>query len=195
MKDKLLSIICGLGLTFSFCSAQSPYRPGVDPLTKLNEPKLAALPADSKQQIYRLMIAPTWGSRYCFRVDYSGTEAFLTFKRLSGQAGYGDGPIAESKRIKLTEKDWKEFQALVKASACESMSELDGFSGMDGDYWTIEVAKTGSYRQIERWCATQANDQGRGLADFVKLFQWAADKVGARKQVTNKGIDILDQLR
>ena len=195
MKDKLLSIICGLVFTLSSSSAQAPYRSGVDPLIKLNEPKLAALPADSKQQIYRLMIAPTWGHRFCFRVDYSGTEAVLSYKRLGGQAGYGDGPIAESKRIKLTEKDWKEFQALVKTSACESMSERDGFSGMDGDDWTVEVAKAGSYRNIERWCATQANDQGRGLADFVKLFQWAADKVGARKQVTNKGIEILDRLR
>jgi hypothetical protein len=60
-------------------------------LQKLKEPELAPQEKSSTLRIYRAMIAPTWGNRYCIRVQNQGEGAIMVLKRLDGQAGYGDG--------------------------------------------------------------------------------------------------------
>jgi hypothetical protein len=75
-------------------------------LQKLKEPELATQGKNSTLRIYRAMIAPTWGNRYCIRVQNQGKGAIMVLKRLDGQAGYGNGKLVEEKEFKLTAKEF-----------------------------------------------------------------------------------------
>ena len=193
MKSLILASIalfCGLCDT---TAQQGPYTKGVSPLVRLEEPVLAPQPKGSSTKIYRLMIAPTWGNRFCFRIQSTTTGASLTIKRLTGQAGYGDGPLADTKQVVLTADEFATFEAIVSKSGYEKMGERDPDMGLDGDSWSLESSKEGFHHTAIRWCPNDYDPKKRGTEIFVQAFRWAADRAGVTKQITNKGHAIFDR--
>ena len=174
-----------LGICSSFGEASS--QKAGDPLRLLDEAKLEAQPKQSQNRIYRLIIAPTWGNRFCFRIQNTSGGGLLIMKRLAGQAGYGDGPLAETKEFPLSVSEFQEVEDLIANSGYEKMGLRDPGQGTDGDSWSLEVSKPESYHIAIRWCPNLYDPKKRGTEGFVKAFRWAADKAGVTQRITNKG--------
>jgi hypothetical protein len=173
--------------------AESPQPKKDTVLSMLKEDVLSEQPKGASTRIYRLMIEPTWGNRFCFKVQTSESGATLVMKRLDGQSGYGDGPLAETKQFKLSKEDLAAFEAIVSASGYEKMDRRDPNAGLDGDSWTLEVSSSGFYHIARRWCPNAYDPKKRGTLKFVESFRWVADKCGVTKSITNKGGAIFDR--
>lgn len=173
--------------------AESPQSKKDAVLSMLKEDVLREQPKGAYTRIYRLMIAPTWGNRFCFRVQTTESGAVLVMKRLEGQSGYGDGPLAEVRQFELSKEDLAAFEAIISASGYEKMGSRDPNAGVDGDSWTLEVSSSGFYHIARRWCPNAYDPKKRGTLKFVESFRWIADKCGVTKSITNKGSAIFDR--
>jgi hypothetical protein len=194
MKFRVAAFIAFAGLAIA-SPAGEPTASTKKPtfLTQLQENRLAAQPKTSTKKVYRLIIAPTWGNRFCFRIDSNGDTATLTMKRLGGQAGYGDGPLAETKQMPLTQQDLSAFENLLAATGYEKMDLRDPHAGLDGDSWTLEVSKPAYYHIASRWCPNAYRPDKRGTRKYADAFRWVADKMSVTKSITNKGHGIFDR--
>jgi hypothetical protein len=162
-------------------------------LAKLKEEALEAQAKDSSTRIYRLIISPTWGNLHCLRLQNTAEGGVLIAKRLDGQSGYGDGPLVETKKVVLSPAEFQEFEALMGKSGYEKMGITDPNQGLDGDSWSVEVAKASFHHKASRWCPNAYDPKKRGTEGYVKAFRWAADKAGVTKAVTNKGHSVFDR--
>ena len=191
---RVAAFITCAGLALALLAGEAP-APTKTPtfLTLLQEPRLTEQPKTSTKKVYRLIIAPTWGNRFCFRIATNGDTATLTMKRLGGQAGYGDGPLAETKQMRLTQRDLTAFEILLATTGYENMDLKDPHAGLDGDSWTLEVSKAAYYHIASRWCPNAYDPDKRGTRKYVDAFRWITDKMGVTKSITNKGHAVFDR--
>ncbi len=158
----------------------------------LKESELSPQEKNSSLRIYRAMIAPTWGNRYCIRVQNQGEGALMVLKRLDGQAGYGDGKLVEEKEFRLTANEFQELEELVNKSGFEKMGLRDPDSGLDGESWSLEVSKAEFNHKAVRW-SPNYDMKKRATEGFVKVFRWLADRAGVTDRITNKGHSVFKQ--
>ena len=194
MRFRVAAFIACAGLALASLAGEPPAHTKTPTfLTQLQETRLSAQPKTSTKKVYRLIIAPTWGNRFCFRIDTNGDKATLTMKRLGGQAGYGDGPLAETKQMRLTQEDLTAFERLLAATGYGKMDLRDPHAGLDGDSWTLEVSKPAYYHIARRWCPNAYAPDKRGTRKYVDAFRWITDKMGVTKSITNKGHPVFER--
>jgi hypothetical protein len=150
---------------------------------------LEAQPKKSSLRIYRIIIAPAWGSTWCIRIENNDMGGVISVNRLA----YGDIETAQKKEIQLTGEEFLAFEEVVRKAGLDAMKLRDKTDGLDGDVWSLEISKAQFHDAVASWCPNAYDPQERGTAGFVKVFKWAADKAGITKSITNKGHSILDR--
>jgi hypothetical protein len=157
----------------------------------MNEPNLFEARNGAKTEIYRFMILPTWGNSIAVRVEKKGERYHLSARRLSGQAGYEVGTLAESKDLELNPDDSKSLASLLEKLNFFQMTTQDKVRGFDGDEWILEGLNQGKYHVVTRWCASKYDPDKRGLKAFLEIFTFVIDKSMLSVRPTNKGHKII----
>jgi hypothetical protein len=156
-------------------------------LKRMKEPRLPECAKDSKAEIYRITILPTWGNPIAVRAQRHGNLFSLSARRLDGQGGYDPGYLGESKDVLLSSDDSKALAALIQNLNFFQMSTGDDFRGFDGDEWIIEGVSQGKYHVVVRWSASSYDREKRKLTAFLALFEFLLDKSTLAERPTNKG--------
>lgn len=156
-------------------------------LQRMKEPRLPDFAKDAKEEIYRLMILPTWGNSIVVRIRRHEKLYSLSARRLDGQAGYDPGKLAEARDFDLSEDDSNVLQTLLQNLHFFEMSTNDDVMGFDGDEWILEGVAQGKYHLAERWCAPVYNPEKRRLTGFLALCKFLVDKSTLSERPKNKG--------
>jgi hypothetical protein len=160
-------------------------------LRQMNEPRLPELAKDLNAEVYRIMILPTWGNSIVVRVQKHGNLYSLAARRLSGQAGYDPGKLAESKDVELNAEDSRALELLIQNFNLFQFPADDGVHGKDGDEWIIEGVSRGKYHVATRWCASDYDPKKRDLTAFLALCKFLVDKSQLSERPTNKGYKLI----
>ena len=156
-------------------------------LEQMKEPQLPILSKQIDAEAYRILILPTWGNSVAVRVQKHGQLYSLSARRLSGQAGYDPGGLAEAKDLELGAEDSKTLDGLIQNLDFFQMPTTDSVRGFDGDEWILEGVRNGKYRVVQRWCATSYGPEKRKLTAFLALFRFLLDKSALSARPSNKG--------
>jgi len=156
-------------------------------LKRLDEERLTDLTKGDKAEAYRLMILPTWGNTIMVRVEKKQDGFVLISKRLSGQAGYDPGKLAETKEVQLSAEDTAKLNELLIEVKFFEMPTEENVRGFDGDETVFEGFAGGKYHVITRWCATAYDPKKRGLLAFNALCKFLNDKSKLSERPQNKG--------
>lgn len=111
--------------------------------------------SDSTEEIYRLVLLPTFDAPVIIRVWCSGNEQFLTTKKLSGQGGFGlekFGKLSSEKTQPLTENEWKTFTDLLNQAFFFDLPTLDKNELIveDGALWVLEGIQGEIFHDVHR---------------------------------------------
>ena len=156
-------------------------------LARMKEPKLPLLAKEMDAEVYRILILPTWGNSVAVRVRRNGKVYSLSARRLSGQAGYDPGGLAEAKDVDLSAEDSRTLELVVKNLDFFQMPTSDDVRGFDGDEWILEGVSKGKYHVVQRWCATSYGPEKRNLTVFLALFRFLLDKSTLSERPSNSG--------
>jgi hypothetical protein len=156
-------------------------------LERMNEPRLPKFADDENAEVYQMMILPTWGNSIVVRVHKHGNLFSLSARRLSGQAGYDPGQLAESKDIELSADHSKTLEVLIQNLNFFQFPADDAVVGADGDEWIMEGVSQGKYHVAKRWCASDYDTRKRGLTAFLALCRFLVDKSSLPDRPRNKG--------
>jgi hypothetical protein len=156
-------------------------------LQQLKEPRLPGVESDSKKEVYRILILPTWGNAVSVRVERHGENYNLAARRLSGNAGFELGKLVEERNIELSGEDSKRLEDLIQNLKFPGMPTDDGVLGFDGDSWILEGISNGKYHVVRRWCAASVHPETRKLGAFLALVKFMVDKSTLSQRPSNKG--------
>jgi len=156
-------------------------------LERMNEGRLPGPAKNGTQEAYRMMILPTWGNTIMVRVEKRQDGFVLFSKRLSGQAGYDPGKLAETKEVQLSAEDTAKLNELLIEAKFFEMPTEENVRGFDGDETVFEGVSGGKYHVIRRWCATAYDPKKRGLLAFNRLCKFLIDKSKLSERPRNKG--------
>jgi len=155
-------------------------------LARMKEPRLPVLAKEIDAEVYRILILPTWGNSVAVRVQKRGQLYSLSARRLSGQAGYDPGGLAEAKDLELNAEDSKTLDFLIHNLDFFQIPRATDTRGPDGDEWILEGVSKGKYHVAQRWCATD-DPENRKLTGFLAFFRFLLDKSTLSQRPSNKG--------
>lgn len=123
-------------------------------LTRFREAFLEAGHLDERQEIYRLILLPTFDPPAMVRVENVNGKRRLIVKKLSGLGGYGIdklGTLASASEVELNGDQWAEIQRRIDYSSFWYIPALDATDELvhDGAYWYLE-GSTGVYHSVGR---------------------------------------------
>jgi hypothetical protein len=145
-------------------------------LERMHEPRLPGLVKDVHNDVYRIMILPTWGNPIAVRVQRHGELYSLSARRLDGQGGYDPGKLVETKDIELDGEESKTLAVLIHNLDFFQMPSDDDVFGDDGDEWIIEAVSQGKYHVAQRYCPDSSEPEKRKLTTFLALCRFLLDK-------------------
>ena len=190
--------VLALGLFLSACypgfAEDSGYaRVYANVLKRMDETPLLPLPKKSSSRIYRLVIAPAWGDSFGIRIESNENGASMVIKQVGWRVGADDYSLAKKKELHLTFAEFLSFEEVIRKSRYEEMRTLDKTDGFDGEIWSMEVSRAQFHDAVSSWCPNDSDSKTRGTEGFVRIFQWAANKAGIAKTITNKGHPIFER--
>lgn len=162
-------------------------------LQRMKEPRLPNYAEDSRLQIFRITILPTWGNPITVRVQKSGSIYLLSARRLNGDGGYDPGKLVEKKDRRLTEQDSHILDSLIASNNIFSMptDENERALGADGEEWIVEVVSNGMYHVINRWSVSTYETKQRGLEPLFTTCKFLIDQSGLSERPKNLGYDLI----
>jgi hypothetical protein len=156
-------------------------------LKRMKEPRLPDFTKNVNEEVYRMLILPSWGNPIAVRVQRHGGIYSLSARRLDGQGGYDPGKLVEAKDIELSADDSKAFEVLIQDLDFFKLSTDDSILGNDGDESIIEGVSHGKYHIVQRWCAWCYDPDKRGLTAFLNLCRFLLNESGLSQEPKNKG--------
>jgi hypothetical protein len=160
------------------CALQSSLMPnsGLDPysaawyskhLKAAGEPRIEPTGRED-DEVYRLLVLPSFTSTIVVRVERLGNQITYTTKRLSGAGGYEPGEIEWQADGTMPNADWTELKRLLltgdfwsqpsqdaldrlRRERCEQGDESACWMGLDGTTFVLEGADPSRYQLVDRW--------------------------------------------
>lgn len=114
-------------------------------LENLNEPNLYNMKIDDGI-IYRFTWLRSFHNPIAIRVENIGEDYFLYWKVGKGAAGYSPKGLLKEGRKKITIKEWKIFENLLKNENFVNLRNYQSMIMCDGATWTIEEKTSDSFR-------------------------------------------------
>lgn len=108
---------------------------------------------DSKinKESYRFLWLRTVKNPVAVRLEKQNDTISLYIKITSGTGGVGPGRLVTSDVKILSQKEWNEFQELLKQSDFWNMPALDDETKIAGSQWILEGFKTDDYNLTDVW--------------------------------------------
>ncbi len=107
-------------------------------LEALNEPCLYKQRLPNDREIFRFTWLRSFDNPIAIRLERTGNEVIVYWKRGSGAGGYSPKEIVQNGSHKLTLTDWNEFKSLVANSNFETLPNEKYMMMNDGATWTLE---------------------------------------------------------
>ncbi|MDH5680069.1 MAG: hypothetical protein OEZ36_00660 [Spirochaetota bacterium] len=120
-------------------------------LSKMNEPVLYKIKLLENSEVFRFLWFRSFNRPVAIRVSKSDQSITLIAKVLSGAGAYRTRKLINTVIKTLKEKDWRDIQALVKASKFWSMRTVTYEIGFDGAHWILEGRNPKEYHVVMRW--------------------------------------------
>jgi hypothetical protein len=161
--------------------ARKQYR---NTLAIFKEPQIFP-PLNSKVEIYRVFIAPTFRHPVSIRMERTRAGYFIYAKRLTGQGGYRWGRLNRQMARRLTQTEWMGLLDLLNATSFWTLPSQDEEAKpnekgeltvcLDGTSWYLEGVKGGTYQAVDRYCPASKNFKAVGL------YMLRLSKLGVRE--------------
>jgi hypothetical protein len=109
------------------------------------------------KEIYRFTWLRTFHKPIAIRIEKENAEYKIYWKMLSGAGGYEPGKLITEKTKKLTEKEWLNFNELLKKSNFWKMEIGRSSIGNDGSEWILEGVNKTDYKVVSIWTPRKGN--------------------------------------
>lgn len=109
------------------------------------------------KEVYRFLWLRTFDPPIMVRIEKTGKQHYLYWKKCDGMGGYNPGDIIINKNKKLTKSQWNSFKCrFQKLNFWEAPIGIRSI-GLDGAEWILEGVNQSQYKVLSKWSVGKGN--------------------------------------